>query len=368
MLENLNYLAENGYDCYCICNNNNILTTDTLGKVRFIPINMGWGAISPLTFIKSIYALYKLFKEERFDAIQYATSNASLVSSIAGWLAKIPVRINLQWGISYPIYKGWKRWLFYYGNIITCRLSTSIQPDSFGNLMFSIDNKLYPPQKGTVIFNGSACGVNLEKYNVNKRNEWRQIIYSKYNLDRFKMVFGFVGRVVVEKGINELLEAFININRPDTCLLIVGSLDDVQRLDQAIYQKSLNQNNIFFIGTVPNTAAYYAAMDFLILPSYQEGFGMTILEAAGVGTPSIISNIKGPTELIKEGINGFICEPRSMNDLRITMLNACKMSKNDYTLMANNAYEIVKRDFDSVTFKKLFLENRNKLLEEKNIL
>lgn len=370
MLGNLNYLAEHGYDCYCISSPGDSLNSENLGRVTHVAIvEMKWGLMSPLAFVKCVRRLYKIFKKERFDIIQYATSNAALCASIAGWIAKVPVRINLQWGISYPVYRGWKRYLFYYSNKITCRLSTSVQPDSRGNFAFSIAEKLYPAEKGTVIYNGSACGVDMQKYNIGKRSEWRKELFQKYDLDKYKIVYGFVGRVVVEKGINELLEAFFRMNHQDACLMLVGPLNDVGRLDQHLYDKAQKADTIILVGPVSNAANYYAAFDFMMLPSYQEGFGMTILEAAGVGTPSIISNIKGPTELIKDGINGLVCEPRSAESLQEAMEKAYDMPKEEYKKMADNAYGIAVRDFDSTTFKQLFLENRNELLsaaKEKN--
>lgn len=363
MLGNLEYVSDHGFESYCMSSPGEIDSQ----KVKYISIpQMKWGVMGPLELFRCIRALYKVFKKEQFDIIQYATSNAALCASIAGWLARVPVRINLQWGIAYPVFKGWKRWLFYYSTLLICKLSTSVQPDSKGNLRFSIEHRLYPAKKGAVVYNGSACGIDLDKYNYHKRDVWRKEINDQYHLADFKIVYGFVGRVVVEKGINELLEAFMAMDKPDACLVIVGPLNDVGRLNQEIYQKSLLQSNIVFIGSVPNAAKYYAAFDFLMLPSYQEGFGMTILEAAGVGTPSIITNIKGPTELIQDRINGLICEVKSVESLKSVMQKAYDMTEEEYQKMAEKAYEIAVRDFDSEQFKNKFLENRTSLLNQIN--
>ena len=161
-----------------------------------------------------------------------------------------------------------------------------------------------------------------------------------------------------------MIEAFINMDKPDTCLLLVGPLDDVKRLDQSLYGKAQDSNNVIIVGPVSNAAQYYAAFDFMMLPSYQEGFGMTILEAAGVGTPSIITNIKGPTELIKDGVNGFVCEVKSVESLQGVMQKAYEMTNEDYESMCKEAYKIAVRDFDGAKFKELFLQNRNELLEQ----
>lgn len=367
MLGNLKYVASNGYTSYCICGTKEELQKDILGDVIPIQIEeMKWGLMSPLAFTKCVFRLYRIFKDEQFDIIQYATFNAAICSSIAGWMARIPVRINLQWGISYPIFKGFKRLFYYLATKVICFFSTSVQPDSKTNLKFSIDNKLYPEHKGMVIYNGSACGVDLNVYDINRRNVWSARVHDNYRLNPYKLVFGFVGRVVVEKGINELLQAFINLNEDDTCLLVVGPLDRTESLNQELLCEAKSRSNILFIGPVTNPACYYAAMDFLVLPSYQEGFGMTVLEAAGVGTPAIVSNIKGPTDLIKDGQNGLVCEPHSVESLLSSLRKAHDMTKQEYQSMSILAHDVALRDFDSDTFKKEFLANRNYLLSISN--
>ena len=364
MLGNLNYVTGHGFDSYCISQYaNGALSTEMLGNVKYIPVNIKWGYVSPIEAIKTIYRLYKVFKKEKFDVIQYATFNASFCSSIAGWLAGVPVRINLQWGLSYASVKGWQ----HYFRRTVCLFSTSVQPDSKTNLQFAISDHLYPARKGCVIYNGSACGVDLQKFDIEQRQKWSGEVKKEYRLEKFERIFGFVGRVIPEKGINEMLEAFMSLeNAEKACLVVVGPTDRADLLDKDLYEKAKQQENIVFTGGVANPAKYYAAFDYMILPSYQEGFGMTVLEAAAVGTPSIITNIKGPTDFIKDDFNGMICEVRSAKSLQETMRKAMCMLNNEYRRLADNAYKTVKEDFDSKEFKKKFLANRLELLKEKN--
>ena len=154
----------------------------------------------------------------------------------------------------------------------------------------------------------------------------------------------------------------MTIRNSDLALMIVGS-SEVERLDQDLYEKSLNTPNIIYVGRVQNTAPYFATFDFLILPSYREGFGMTVLEAAAMGVPSIISNIKGPTDLIRDGYNGIVCEVKSVEGLRNAIITGCKMNSLEYKIMCDHAYQEVVDKFDAVKFKKAFLENRNYLLD-----
>lgn len=363
MLENFKYIAEHGWVPYAISQPTEMLTKEMLGPVNYIPVNIKWGNVSPWEVVKTIWKLYKTFRRERFDVIQYATSNAALYSCIAGWMARVPVRIYCQWGISYTDYSGLKLWFYKTAEKVTCMFSTSVQPDSKANLKFSLEEGLYPPKKGSVLFNGSACGADMVKYDIKKKKEWAEEIAGKYGTRKYRKVFGYVGRVVPEKGINELLDAFMAINDRESLLLIVGPTEDVVRLNQNLYQKSLSQENIIYVGPVPNAAKYFAIFDYMMLPSYREGFGMTVLEAAAMGVPSIISNIKGPTDLIRDGFNGLVCEVKSVESLQKTMQKALQLKDEDYKVLCKNAYQEVLEKFDAVKFKQAFLDNRTMLLE-----
>lgn len=364
MVENLNYMERHGYEAYCICNPDPTLTQELLGNITPHPIKMKWGNVSPFEVARCVFKMYRFFRKEKIQVIQYATANAGLYASIAGWLAGVPVRIFLQWGIAYPDYTGFRLWFYKTMEKMTCLFATSVQPDSKANLQFAIDEKLFRPSKGSVIFNGSACGVNMQRFDMLSRAKWRTEIRGKYNIPADAMLFGFVGRVVPEKGINELLEAFDSINEKHCYLMLVGSTEEVSRLNDDLYNKSLATDNVIYTGQVNNAPAFFSAFDFLVLPSYREGFGMVVLESAAVGTPSIISNIKGPTDFVQNGLNGLVCDVKSVESLRNAMERAINMGKEEYEDLCHNAYHEVKTHFDSELFKEEFYKNREFLLQQ----
>ena len=361
MLGNLNYMADNGYKAYAISQPGEVLQKEHLGKVQFLPLLIKHGNVSPLEVFKTIWKLYKVFKKEQFDIIQYATSNAALYACIAGWMARIPVRIYCQWGISYTDYHGMYLWFYKLIEKATCIFSTSVQPDSPSNLKFSIEEGLYEASKGHVLLNGSATGVDLTKYDYSMKKEWSKDIRNMYSIPQNSFVFGFVGRLVPEKGINELLEAFLSMNEENAYLLLVGPVEE-NRLDSGLLAKAKVQSCIIFVGSVPNAAKYHAAFDFLVLPSYREGFGMTVVEAAALATPSIISRINGPTDFVEDECNGLICEVKSVESLKIKMEQALHLSIEEKERLSQNAYQLVKTKFDSVVFKQEFFKNREYLL------
>lgn len=365
MLDLFIYANKNGFDCYTISQPAEYFTEEALGGVKHIPVNIKHGNVNPLEVIKTIWKLYKIFRKEKFEIIQYATSNAAFYSSIAGFLANVPVRVFCQWGIAYTDYKGFKLWFYKTIEKLTCVFSTHVQPDSLANLKFSIEEKLYQPSKGSVILNGSACGVDMERYDISKKEIWSNEIRDLYQVPRSAKLFGYVGRVLVEKGINELLEAFLSIKDNNAYLMIVGPNDTPELLNHFLYDKAQKNKNIIFVGSVPDAAKYHAAFDFLVLPSYREGFGLVVIEAAAVATPTIVSNIKGPTDFIKHEINGFVCEVKSSQSLKEMLEKALLLDDNTKHNISQKAYQMAKDMFDSFEFKKAFVNNRLSLINNK---
>lgn len=363
MLENLKYLHKvGGYKCYVVSSEEDKLTEEELDGVRFIPLEVKRGNVSPLEVIKCIYRLYKIFKRERFSIIQYSTANISLYSCIAGWLAGVPVRVFCQWGVDYIDHTGFKRWFYKMMEKITCLFSTNVQPDSFANLKFAINEHLYKPTKGNVIYNGSACGVDLKRFDIAQKQSWKKEIIEKYHLPKDKMIFGYVGRLALEKGINELLQAYLEIEDENSILMLVGPYYGVDALNQELYQRAQKSDRIVFVGPVNKAEKYYAAFDYLILPSYREGFGLVVLEAAAMGTPTIVSNIKGPTEFVKDNHNGLYFKVKNADSLEAVLTKVLQSDKSLHERLSANAYEDVRRDFDGAIFKQKFLEDRNRLL------
>lgn len=361
MLDNLKYAREHGFEPYIVCEKTDIFSEEELKGIKYIPLDMQRGYVSPLEVIKSVKRLYKILRREKIDIVQYNSSNASLNCCIAAWLAHVPVRVYCQWGMSYSTYTGFKR--FFYRTIekFVCLFSTDVQPDSFANLEYAKKDKLYNPKKGYVIGKGSANGVDMDKFDIGCKEPWREEIREKHSIDKRSLVFGFVGRLVPDKGVNELFSAFLKLNNPRCKLVVVGPYYEVEKLDQEVYKQAQNNPNVVFVGNVPNPAKYYASMDYLVLPSYREGFGSVVIEAAAMGVPTICSRIKGPTDFVKDNVNGFICEVKSVDSLYDTMKKACTLGQEEYEHISQRAFSDVAKDFEAKVFRKLFVENRKEL-------
>lgn len=368
MVPTLTYVAEKGYDSYLICQPCNNFNNGAIAPIKYIPVEMGRGAVSPIEVLKCTYRLYKIFKQQKFDIVQYASSNAGLYASIAAWMAHVPVRIFCQWGIPYTDYTGMKLKFFKFMEYFTCLLSTSVQPDSHLNREWAIKEGLFKPKKGVVLGKGSAQGVSLKRFDIQKKTIWREEIRKQYQIPENVKVFCFVGRIVPQKGVNELMEAFIRIDRNDTYLFILGAPDEINSLDQELLTKIKKKKNVVFTGAVSDPERYVAASDYLVLPSYREGFPNTILEAGALGIPSIVTRINGMIDLIVEGKTGFVCEIKSADSLYCAMTKALTQTNEEYKTMSDNVYTTVKNDFDAEYIKECFYQNRQKLIKKANCI
>lgn len=276
ILEFAKFMHENGdYDITFICDKDEDFGKNLPNYIHYIPVEMKRGI--SIGGLKACAQMYKIFKNNQFDLIQYSTPNASLYASLAGWLAGIPVRLYCQWGLVFVGFDGIKRKIFKLEEKLVCTLSTWIEPDSRGNLNFCHEQKLYPENKGSVIHKGSASGVSLEKFDISQKEIFKNEIRNKYYIPDDAFVYGFVGRITGDKGINELLYATKNILNiySNIYLILIGGIDKEESVDSNLYDWSKSNSHVIYCGSTNEVQRYMAAMDCYVMPSYREGFGLT---------------------------------------------------------------------------------------------
>lgn len=318
-LDHAEYLADNNYDIYIICDTDDTLKNKLSDRITYIPIKMRRGI--DFFAIKSITQFIKIFKEYKFDIIQYTTPNAAMYASLAGLITKIPHRIYRQWGMVYIGFTGIKHHIFKVIEKFICLFSNYILPDSFGNLEFCRKKSFYPASKSQVILNGSAAGIDFSKFDISQKTKWRNEIRNQYNLDDSDFVFGFIGRINRDKGINELLSSFKQFCQIHSAkLFLVGLSDRENEIEPSLLDWAKNSNDIVFTGVTTFTEKFYSAFDVFILPSYREGFGSTIIEAEAMGVPVITTNIPGPSEAIIDNVTGILVPPKDTLSLTEAML------------------------------------------------
>ncbi len=364
ILEVAKYIHEcTDWDITFVCNDDEAFAKRLPEYIHFHPIKMERGI--SIAGVKAMLEMKSFFKEQNFDLIQYSTPNASLYASMSGKIANVPVRLYCQWGMAYVGFTGIKRKIFKFVEKTVCKLSTWIEPDSNSNLRFSHEEGLYPESVGSIIWKGSACGVNLKKFDVSQKEKYRHFIRKQYNIPDDAFVFGYVGRITRDKGVNELLEAAKTIfsKNKTAYLLMVGPEEVDETVKPYFYNWAKDCERVIFTGFTRVVEQFMSAMDCYILPSYREGFGMSVVEAEAMAVPVIITNIPGPIDGMEKDKTGLIVEKKDVEGLTEAMM---KMMTSDLEYYGKNGLEFARNGFDQQKLFEYILEDRKKLLQREN--
>jgi len=315
-LEQMELLNSNNFDVTIACDMDVAFFETNSHKFKCIPISMARG-VDVLGLMRAVVVLYKDFKLNKYDIVQYTTPNASLYASIAGFLAGIPIRYYCQWGVRYVGFSGIPRLLFKILEKITCKFSTHITLDSPGNLDFCVKEGVFERNKGSVIYNGSVNGIDFGVYDLTKKSIWRERIRNLYNIGPGDFVVGYMGRLMRDKGTNELLAACKLFLQKYTGVyfLIVGPVHSYRGLDAQLLKWAENEDRIIFTGSRDNPHEYLAAFDMFVFPSYREGYGGGVIQAGAFEIPSVVSDIPPLLDSIDHGKYGLSVSVKNKNSL-----------------------------------------------------
>ena len=362
----LNEYAKLGVDVSIACNMDSGFQQKIKEEFPFIhtyPMPFPRG-IDLFGSINSIRLLTGLFMKEKFDMVQYSTPNASMYAAVASKISRIPVRLYCQWGMVYVTMSGIKRKIFELIERIVCKLSTQIQPDSIGNLEFCRTEGLYDEKKSLVIWNGSAKGLDLTAFDIAKKAEFKNEIKEKYGIPDGVPVIGFVGRLGKEKGCNELFTAFKTLKNqfPTLKLLFVGPIEKEDSIDSELLEYFRHCDDIIKTDRVSNVEKYVSAMDVFVLPTYREGFGMSVIEASAMEVPVVVTKYPGPSSAIKDGVTGISVEIKNVKELELA-ISELLLNPEKRDAMGRAGRIFVQQNFEQKEFIKRYIQNRMSLLE-----
>lgn len=260
--------------------------------------------ISPLRDVKSLFKLVKVFRKERPAMVHSMTPKAGLLCMMAAWLTRVPVRVHTFTGLVFPTAKGLTKRILMATDWLTCACATHIIPEGEGVKRDLLNNGI-TRKPIRVLGHGSCCGIDL------KRFDRTSDVMAEAEKLRKPDVFTFiaVGRVVGDKGINELVEAFVRLNKgiPDTRLWLVGRFEpELDPIKKATVSEIQSNPSIQSVGQQADVRPWLAASDCSVLASYREGFPNVVIEAGAMGLPQIVTDINGANEIVKEGENGTI--------------------------------------------------------------
>lgn len=341
LLNHLRYLSKT-YDTTVVLNSNQPDLLSKRGidvKVVKIPFSRG------IDFFNDIYCFFKLFiylRKNKFDALHSVTPKVGCLAMVCSLIARVPRRVHIFTGQVWADKKGFGRFFFKRTDTITALCATHCLVDSPSQMAFLLENKVIKSNKSRVFGLGSIAGVDLEKFKLNV--EVRHSIRRELAIPEDALCLTFIGRLSIGKGIYDLVEGFSQINNPNLFLLIVGP--DEGKMVNVIKEKYPSiENRLRFVGYTYHPENYMSAADVLCLPSYKEGFGSVIIEAAAIGLPAIASNIYGISDAVIDGQTGILHAPGNIDEIKTTI----ERIANDKTLrlkLGTQAYNRVVKDFD----------------------
>lgn len=360
LLDFKNYLVSHGYDVTFVCDTDNSLYDLCNNQVHYIPVSMTRGM--GFDGLSVINKLTKIFKTNRFDIIQYSTPNAAFYASIAARRAKCENRLYCQWGIRYMGFNGGiKRIIFKQIEKIVCQKSSIIECESNSIYQFSVNEGLYPASKASVIWNGSACGVDLNKYSIDKKVIWREEIRSELKIAENSPVFGYVGRITRDKGANELLTAFREVlKKKNAYLLMIGMFDDANTIETDLREWAEESEHVIFVDWTDKVEKYYSAMDVFCSLSYREGFGLVVIEAAAMGLPGIVTDVPGQVDTIEPNVDGWLVPAKNVDNV-ISTIEYCINNPEKVRKCGCNARQHVEEKYEQNELFKRLTEHRDSL-------
>ena len=272
-----------------------------------------------ITIIKDLRALielYKYFKNQKPDIVYTFTPKAGLLGMMASFLSRVPVRIHNIVGMPLMEATGKKFILLKFIERLTYFFSTNLFCNSFGLKKFINENLTKKDVK--VIAQGSINGVDTEFFKNTKTLDEKELIRDKFKIDKKDFVITFVGRIVKDKGINELIEAFVDLSKKynNLKLLLVGDYEEHLnpiKNENKILIDSLD--SIITVGFQNDIRDFLSITDLFVLPSYREGLPNSLIEAGSFGIPLLATNINGCNEIIDDGITGILVEKKSAKKL-----------------------------------------------------
>ena len=360
------FMSTNGFEVIGISSAGNALyEVSQEEEIRVIEINMS-RKITPIKDFLSVYNLYKLIKKEKPIIVHSHTPKAGAVAMMAAKIANVPIRLHTVAGLPLMEAKGIKRKLLNFVEKVTYACATKVYPNSKGLYDFIVEEELISSIKMKIIANGSSNGIDTSYFDSERISEnQREEFLTRLNIQKKDFVFVFVGRLVGDKGINELIDAFARIKDSNVKLLLVGGLEsDLDPLKSETIHEIDKNKNIISVGFQKDVRPYFAISHCLVFPSYREGFPNVVLQAGAMGLPSIVSNINGCNEIIQEGINGSIIPSKDRESL-YTVMHKIISDEAWRKQLAGNARDIIVSHYEQkLVWDALLIEYKHLLIQK----
>ena len=366
----LRFMASNGFDVKGVSSEGEELKEVVENEGIAVEAITMSRKITPFQDLKSLWEMWNFLRKEKPQIVHTHTPKAGIIGMLAARLAGVPHRLHTVAGLPLMEATGTKRKILNFVEKLTYSSATRVYPNSKGLYDFILQNNFTQSNKLKIIANGSSNGIDTTFFSPDQVTELERVtLREKLNIQPDDFVFVFVGRIVSDKGINELIKAFSQLqavenNEPAGIkLLLVGGLEnDLDPLNPETLAE-INQNkDIISVGFQQDVRSFFAIADALIFPSYREGFPNVVMQAGAMGLPSIVSDINGCNEIIIEGENGLIIPSKNVEKLKEKMLTLAK-DKNLYTKLKGNSRRMIENRYEQSVVWNALLEEYEGLLQ-----
>jgi len=324
--------------------------------------------ITPIKDLLALFKLIRVFRKEKPTIVHTHTPKAGILGMLAANLAGVPIRLHTVAGMPLMEAKGGKRKVLDAVEKLTYACATKVYPNSKGLQRFILENNYAKKEKVKVIANGSSNGIDTSHFNPeNYTQQQNQDLRKQLGIQKADFVFIFVGRLVGDKGINELIKVFKSLSFGEgfrVRLLLVGPQEsELDPLLPETLQEIESNQNIIAVGFQEDVRAFFAISDALAFPSYREGFPNVVMQAGAMGLPSIVSDINGCNEIIVEGKNGLIIPVKNTEALQKAMQRLVEDSYL-YEQLKSQSREMITSRYEQKVVWEALLEEYRRLLRD----
>jgi glycosyltransferase involved in cell wall biosynthesis len=335
--------------------------------VTYFPLEMT-RKITLLQDLRCLLQLVRFLRKEKPHIVHSHTPKAGIIGMLAAFIARVPVRMHTVAGLPLMEAKGIKKRILYAVERLTYRCATHVYPNSKGLMDFIQKKHLAEKTPLQIIGKGSSNGIDTGHFNADSISDQELIkCQKKWTIAQDDFVFLFIGRLVGDKGINELVSAFEQLSNklPKVKLLLVGPQEPILDPLAKSTIKAIDQNpSIISTGYQQDVRPFLKMAQVFVFPSYREGFPNVVLQAGAMGVPCIVSDINGCNEIIEDEVNGFVVPPKQVQPLTKKMQSLYEDAEKRNTFI-QRTQTLIATNFERAQYWKLLLAEYQ--LREKDV-
>jgi len=321
--------------------------------------------ITPLQDFISLIRMFVFLKKLKPEIVHTHTPKAGIIGMLASKMAGVPHRLHTVAGLPLMETKGTKRLILNFVEKLTYRCATQVYPNSNGLQTFILDQKLAPKNKCKVIGQGSSNGIDIDFFDPQRVSDHQKnALLAQHKILPHDFVFIFVGRLVADKGINELVAAFTQVAKINSnCkLLLVGPFEsDLDPLSVSTLSQIQTHPAIIHAGYQNDVRPYFAISHCLVFPSYREGFPNVVMQAGAMQLPVIATNINGCNEIITQHVNGLLIAVKNVAAIAESMQQM--LDKKRYEILRVNSRKMIVKRYEQKYIWGQILTEYNELLK-----